>query len=88
MADAIAKGFTNRQRQFRDRKESYTKQLEKKITELEGMSASLKSELAKLSEVAAQSKGDGAEDVLLQCPSCGHGRKGTLSYLQTHEEWL
>lgn len=33
------------------------------------MSASLKSELARLSAVAAQSRGDGAEDVLLQCPS-------------------
>jgi hypothetical protein len=42
------------------------------------MSASLKSELARLSEIAAQSRGDGAEDVLLQCPSCGLEKKRNL----------
>ena len=69
IVDAVAK--YNRQRRFRKRKESYTKQLEKKVTELEGISAGLKLELAKLSEAAAQPRGDGAEDVPLQCPRCG-----------------
>lgn len=76
MVEAVAE--YNRQRRFRERKESYIKQLEKKIIELEGMSASQKSELAKLSEVEAQSRGDGAEDVPLQCPRCGPERKRNL----------
>jgi len=42
------------------------------------MSASLKSELARLSEIAAQSRGDGAEDVLLPCPGCGLEKKSNL----------
>ena len=76
MVEAVVK--CDRQRRFRDRKELYIKQLEKKIAELEGMSANLKSELAKLSEVAAQSRGDGAEDVPLQCPRCGPEEKRKL----------
>jgi hypothetical protein len=76
MVEAVAK--YNRQRRFRDRKESYTKQLEKKIAELEGISAGLKLELAKLSEAAAQSRGDGAEGVPLQCLRCGPETKRKL----------
>jgi hypothetical protein len=42
------------------------------------MSACLRSELAKLSEAAGQPRGSRAENVLLQCPSCGLEKKMNL----------
>lgn len=61
------------QRRFRDRKDTYTKQLEKKIGELEGMSASLQLELAQLSEKAEDFDDSGAREPRPKCPRCGLG---------------
>jgi hypothetical protein len=68
----------NRQRRFRDRKESYTKQLEKKISELEETSASLQLKLAKLSEATSLAGGPRAENLPPYCPKCGLENRGNL----------
>ena len=67
------------QRRFRDRKESYTKQLEKKISELEGMSANLRSDLLKIEDsISQQAGGFGARGIPPKCPRCGLGDREDL----------
>lgn len=58
----------DRQRRFRDRKETYTKQLEKKISELEELSANLQAQLSRLSKMVVPEGNGVGKDLLLQCP--------------------